>query len=68
MKELDLPLRAYVERAYDSAPAEERRAFARLLEQADDRLWLYFYGNAVPDDPCLAELVRKILSSHKLHD
>ena len=63
MKELDWPLDAYLERAYDTAAADERESFVRLLELADDELWGYFYADALPQDPRLAELVRKILST-----
>lgn len=60
MKELDLPLRRYLDDVYDHAAPAEQDAFARLLDESDDSLWRYFYGDRVPDDAELAALVGAI--------
>jgi antitoxin CptB len=68
MKELDLLLQGYIQHYYEEVSPEDRREFVLLLELPDDELWRYFYGNSVPTDPSLAELVRKILSTGPFYD
>jgi antitoxin CptB len=60
MQELDLPLQRYLDCAYAAANPFEQTAFVRLLEEPDHRLWGYLYGGLNPEDPALAELIRKI--------
>jgi antitoxin CptB len=67
MRELDLPLQRYLDQDYCAAAPHEQAAFVRLLDESDDALWRYFYGDLSPEDAALAELVRKIrgaLTSH----
>jgi antitoxin CptB len=67
MRELDLVLMGYLERDYDAAGPAEQAAFIRLLDESDDSLWRYFYGDVSPDDTVLAALVRKIRSAAASH-
>ena len=60
MRELDLPLQRYLDEDYDLAGQREQAAFVRLLDESDDALWHYLYGDLSPDDTGLADLVRKI--------
>jgi antitoxin CptB len=48
MKELDLLLEAYLRHRYPLAPAEEQRAFERLLEQPDPDLAAWLLHAAPP--------------------
>jgi antitoxin CptB len=48
MKELDVLLERYFRRHYETAPAEERAAFARLLEREDPEIWLWVVGQQDP--------------------
>lgn len=60
LKELDLPLTAYLSEQYDTATPEERERFHRLIEEPDDILWRYLYQGLQPDDPKLESIIRKI--------
>ena len=48
MKELDVLLERYFRRHYETAPVEEREAFARLLEHEDPEIWLWVVGQQDP--------------------
>ncbi len=66
MKELDLLTLAYLERHYPAAPAEERQAFADLLELQDPLLMSYMVGRETPADATTARVVgvmRTLLNS-----
>lgn len=39
MKELDVVMERYLAGRYDTAPAEEQRAFVDLLAQEDPQIW-----------------------------
>lgn len=60
MKELDVLLEAYLERCYDGASDEEKRAFAELLDLQDPELFRYLTGRETPQDPVVADVVRRI--------
>ena len=60
MRELDLLLGGFVDRAYDRLSAEERAQFVRLLSYPDALLLDYLMGRTLPSDPAIAGLVRKI--------
>ena len=60
MKELDVLLEKYAHQCYEHAPAEQKRAFARLLELPDPDLADYFFGHATPEEPELARLTQLI--------
>ena len=60
MKELDILLLGYLEQYYDTAPAEERRIFADLLELQDPQLHAYLIGRQTPSDPAVAQVIGKI--------
>ena len=60
MKEVDVLLLAYLERRYATAPAEERRIFADLLELQDPQLHAYLIGLEAPADPAVAQVIGKI--------
>ena len=61
MLELDLLLQKFIEREFDGLSDKEYASFARLLEFPDPDLYDYCYGHAQPDDPELADLVRRIV-------
>jgi antitoxin CptB len=61
MKELDVLLERYARTFEFDASAAEQSAFARLLELPDPLLAAYLLGPAVPGDPELAGLVRRIV-------
>jgi antitoxin CptB len=60
MKELDVLLERYARASFAAASAAERRAFAALLELPDPTLADYLFGHAIPADPQLAQLARRI--------
>jgi antitoxin CptB len=60
MKELDVLLERFALGALPSAPAEERKAFAELLELPDPALAAYLLCGTVPPQAHLAQLVRRI--------
>ncbi len=66
MKELDLLTLGYLERYYLTASAEERQAFAELLELQDPLLMSYMVGREIPADAVTARVVgvmRTLLNS-----
>ena len=64
MKELDILLERFAREQYEAAPAEQKRAFARLLELPDPDLADYFFGHATPEEPELARLTR-LIATHR---
>jgi antitoxin CptB len=64
MKELDVLLERFARKGYASAPPEQKRAFARLLELPDPDLVDYFFGHATPPDPELARLTQ-LIATHQ---
>jgi len=64
MKELDILLERFAREQYESVPAEQKRAFARLLELPDPDLADYFFGHATPDEPELARLTQ-LIATHR---
>ena len=61
MLELDLLLIPFCEDVYANLPGPEQADFELLLEQEDPEMLTWFSEKAVPDNPRLAALVRKIL-------
>lgn len=57
MKELDIMLERYLERAYPMADQAEQAAFARLLEAPDLELWAWLTCRRPCPDPELAAVV-----------
>ena len=64
MKELDVLLERFARERYEGASAEEKRAFARLLDLPDPELADYVFGHATPAEPQLARLAR-LITSHQ---
>jgi succinate dehydrogenase flavin-adding protein (antitoxin of CptAB toxin-antitoxin module) len=60
MKELDVLLERFARRELPEASPQQRRALSRFLELPDPMLVDYLLGQAIPPDPELAELVRRI--------
>jgi len=60
MKELDVLLERFALEALPCAAAEERKAFAELLELPDPALAAYLLGGEVPPQTHLARLVNRI--------
>ena len=48
MRELDVMLTRYLDRAWDSASPAERAAFAQLVEMQDPQLFGYLVGRNAP--------------------
>ncbi len=63
MRELDQLLSAYLDLGYPRATADEKAAFAALLELPDPELAGYFLGRVEPEDPVIAVAVACILES-----
>jgi antitoxin CptB len=52
MKELDIFLVDFVEQYYDVIPEEQKIIYAKMLDEEDQDLWLWFLGIEEPDyDP-----------------
>ena len=62
MRELDVVLTRYMDRNYDSAPAEEQAGFASLLTLPDPEILDLLTGRAMAHDPMLAHVVERLLS------
>jgi len=60
MRELDLLLQGFFERAYEFADEDVRRAFRELLEYPDQLLLEYLMGRMAPIEPHLADVVARI--------
>jgi antitoxin CptB len=60
MKELDLLLERFAQRALGSASGRELAAFAELLALPDPALARYLLGGEIPAAPHLADLVARI--------
>jgi len=63
MKELDDLLAGYLEREYDTAPADVQAAFARLLELQDPDLYALVTGRTAASDPAIHDVVARIRRS-----
>ena len=50
MRELDVMLTRYLDRAWDKASPAERAAFAQLLEMQDPELFGYLVGRTTPPE------------------
>ncbi len=59
-RELDLLLQGFLDTEYDRSPPAEQQAFASLLSYQDPELIDYLFGNSLPDDIQVADLVLKI--------
>lgn len=60
MRELDQLFTRYLERVWPVASADDRTTFERLLACEDDRLWRWFLGYEIAEDPELHALVERI--------
>jgi antitoxin CptB len=60
MRELDQLFSRYLDRVWLAASADDRASFERLLGCEDDRLWRWFLGYEISDDPELHALVERI--------
>ncbi len=64
MKELEFPLRQYMQENYSRASPEERQRFHRFLQEPDDHLWGWLYADqtmtALPQE--YQSLVQQILA------
>jgi antitoxin CptB len=60
MKELDLLLARYLEKQYARSSAEERAAFAALLERPDPELADYCFGRKTPGEAAARRVVAAI--------
>lgn len=60
MRELDQLFTRYLDRVWPAASADDRTTFERLLACEDDRLWRWFLGYEIAEDPELHALVERI--------
>ena len=60
MRELDQLFGRYLDSVSPVASADERMTFERLLACEDDRLWRWFLGYEIAEDPDLHALVERI--------
>jgi len=60
MKELDVLLERFARRELPGASPGQRQVLGRFLELPDPMLVDYLLGQAIPPDPELADLVRRI--------
>ncbi len=59
-RELDLILLGFLSASFEDLTPQDRRAYARLLDASDLDLRIWLFGQATPDDPEVARLVRAI--------
>ena len=59
-RELDLILLGFLSAGCENLTPQDRRAYARLLDASDPDLMTWLIGQAIPDDPEIARLVRAI--------
>jgi antitoxin CptB len=59
-RELDLILLGFFSASCETLTPQDRRAYARLLDTPDPDLMTWLLGQAIPDDPESARLVRAI--------
>jgi antitoxin CptB len=60
MRELDELLLRYLEEDYPSASADDRAAFARILELQDPEIFGYLLGRDAPAEAPLRHVVARI--------
>ena len=60
MRELDQLFTRYLDRVWPVASNDDRTTFERLLACEDDRLWRWFLGYEIAEDPELHALVERI--------
>ena len=63
MKELDVLLERFARRELPSSSPQQRQVLGRFLELPDPMLIDYLLGQAIPPDPELADLIRRIADS-----
>lgn len=63
MQELDVMLGGWLDSCWSEADIEQRRAFDRMLDIEDDRLWDWLLGRAVPE-PEFEAVVERIRACH----
>jgi succinate dehydrogenase flavin-adding protein (antitoxin of CptAB toxin-antitoxin module) len=61
MRELDDLLTAYLEQRYDEADADEKEAFAALLELPDPELVGYLLNRQQPASESIGHVIKHIL-------
>ena len=64
MRELDVLLTGYLERAYPQASPAERHGFERLLEMPDPLIMAYLTGRETVTELALADVVAR-LTAHQ---
>jgi antitoxin CptB len=60
MRELDVLLARYLDEDYPRASAEDRDAFARILELQDPQIFGYLVGREIPAEASLRHVVARI--------
>jgi antitoxin CptB len=50
MKELDVMLVRFLEKAFESLSPQQRQDFDRFLDEPDTRIWQWLLGRSQPDD------------------
>ncbi len=60
MRELDVLLTSWLEEEYPQSDETDKTAFRKLLELADPDLISYLLSGALPSNPEIASVVRRI--------
>lgn len=60
MLELDLILKAFLEKKYRSLSSAQRLRFNRLLDEPDPVLYKWLMGSTIPEDKELADMIKLI--------
>ena len=64
MLELDLILVPFARQSYPTLDADDRRRYARLLEQEDTDIFRWLLRAETPQDEDLRRIVQLILAAH----
>jgi len=65
-RELDKLLDGWLTERFPGADADQRAAFAELLDSPDPDLWDWLTGNARPEDARFARIVDEIRAKHRV--
>ena len=65
MRELDVVLMRYLERAYDAADQGEKNAFETLLSLQDPEILDLLTGRIVAEDEGLCHVIQRILANSR---
>ena len=61
MKELDVLFGRFLDNGYDGLDAQGREDFERLLDQIDQDILAWFWGNMTPPDEGLRSIIASMM-------